>query len=526
MKHNKLYILALGMALAGTVSVNAQTQEKSYYTMDRLKADNPWSTSYNAAGLIFNKAEDYSVVEGQFSYQEGTYRNVSDPTGQNRESLFTESFRRLKNVYFYGKFDFDYSNRRNMGWSSLVHPYNTPIIIADSTPGSQRMESYGLSGGVGYPVGKHFAIGAKFDYNVVSNAKRKDARNTNSYMDLHIYPGVSYQTKYVRAGINFIYEKMTEKIDISIVGVGKTHTLYDFDGMWFCTSTAMQNGNTEMRDYKNNTLGGGLQLEFYGKEIRFFNQLAITERKQEIFRNNTGDDRNGEMKERKYKYSGLVSKTGTKYSHYLSMTANFTTQLGFDNIQQKQMIDGYNIWVQYGKKNKTVFDYINADVHYSVFRNRSAYNSSWNAVVGAKGFSIERAYRMYPVKFSQKMRNIEGYLSFDKNFQLKRGFWECGVSGSYAKGSGTLFEQGTISGDAEPDFSKYKQREDLRFQEYEYITADKFSAGFNACYTYFLNREKGTSLYANADVKYYKAVSGYYDGKEHTACEFKVGFAF
>ena len=101
-------------------------------------------------------------------------------------------------------------------------------------PGRQTMETYILEGGIGYMIGKHWSIGAKIDYLTASNAKKKDARNKNTYMNLKVYPGVVYRSKYLNLGLNFIYQKETENIDIRTIGTGRTPELLSVED---CGST-------------------------------------------------------------------------------------------------------------------------------------------------------------------------------------------------------------------------------------------------------------------------------------------------
>ena len=121
MKFKKIYTLGLGLLIAGMSAVNAQTQdnEKIFYRMDRVKANNPWTKSLNYAGLTFNENQDFTIVEIDFQYGKGSFRNVNAPTASNKTNLQTESFRRLNKVFFYGKFSFDYMNRLKMGWCNV-----------------------------------------------------------------------------------------------------------------------------------------------------------------------------------------------------------------------------------------------------------------------------------------------------------------------------------------------------------------------------------------------------------------------
>ena len=155
----------------------------------------------------------------------------------------------------------------------------------------------------------------------------------------------------------------------------------------------------------------------------------MLEKKQEIFKANYNKERGGEMKQRAYNYTGAFNVSGEKYNHYINLQADFSNMLGYENIQQKEVINQNSTWTQFGKKNKSSIESTVYDANYNLFRNRTAYNSCWNAQIGAKGFYAERVYRLYPAKFQQILRNTEGYLSFEKNFLFKKGMLDCGING-------------------------------------------------------------------------------------------------
>ena len=133
MKFKKIYTLGLGLLIAGMSAANAQTQdiEKIFYRMDRVKANNPWTKSLNYAGLTFNENQDFTIVELDFQYGKGSFRNINAPHAFNKTNLQTESFRRLNKVFFYGKFSFDYMNRPN----SLCRQYAGTPDHGDLHPG-------------------------------------------------------------------------------------------------------------------------------------------------------------------------------------------------------------------------------------------------------------------------------------------------------------------------------------------------------------------------------------------------------
>lgn len=525
MKNSKIYLFSLGIILAFTA--NTLGQEKNYYRMERLKANNPWITSHNAAGLTTNRSDRFSVVEGSWQYENGKFRNVQDPSSFNRMSLLTESILQLNKVYFYGKFSFDYNIRKNMGWTNVLSTYNTPIYLADSVPGEQTMEVYRIDGGVGYPLGKHFAIGAKIGYETTSNAKHKDARNQNTYMNLNLYPGIMFQTGPLRIGANMIYQKMTELVDVKVIGSGKIHEIFEFEGLWHYKSYIMTDGGGSIeRDYQQEIYGGSVQAEIFSKKFSFFNEFSFSQRKQESFPSGFTNEKSGEIKERIYDYNGLLHINGKKYDHYLSLALRTSNCLMYENIQQVEIIDQNEVWVQYGIKNKAYTDVVNADVYYQLFRNRTAYNSSWDARIGARGFSVKRGYRLYPAKFTQELENYEGYLSFNKNFLRHKGMFDCRIDLAYTIGDGKRLETKTEATGEIPDNDQYKRRDDLLTREFEYLTSDRFRGGLNIRYTRFLNKAKGMNLYGDARFIYNRSLNGEFQDKTRTNIQALIGFAF
>ena len=97
MKFKKIYTLWSGSTHrrdVGSKCPNSR-QREDFYRMDRVKANNPWTKSLNYAGLTFNENQDFTIVELDFQYGKGSFRNVNAPHAFNKTNLQTESFRRL-----------------------------------------------------------------------------------------------------------------------------------------------------------------------------------------------------------------------------------------------------------------------------------------------------------------------------------------------------------------------------------------------------------------------------------------------
>lgn len=525
MKLDKTYAIGFVLLFMGISAGKAQIRnhEKNLYRMEHIKTSNPWLESFNGSGLIFNEYSDFTIVEIGFRYGEGKFRNINAPEISNKTTVKTESFRKLNKVFLYGRFDFDYMNRKEMGWCNVINPYRSPIFFADSMPGTQTLETYNIKGGIGYAIGRHWTIGAKTDYLSASNAKKKDARNKNTYMNFNLYPGIMYGLPNLNAGLNFIYRKETENIEINTMGSDRTPELLNVEGLWFYTSEQVNETKAIKRDIEDETFGGAAQLEISNSRIRLFNQFSILEKKEEIFKANYNKERGGEMKERKYNYIARFDIKGRNFRHHINLTTDFSNMLGYENIQQNEIDNQNSKWIQYGKKNKSAIESRIFDMNYRLFRDRHSY---WEAQIGAKNTHTERTYRLYPAKFRQTLKNFETYISFTKNFLFEKSMLDCNLKGTYTKGNGNLLDMETETDTSLPDIENYKQRKDVLEAEFEYLTSDFFKGGIKIRYTYFLNKTEGINLYAIGGFHYKKSLSGMYDGRHRTGLETTIGISF
>lgn len=124
--------------------------------------------------------------------------------------------------------------------------------------------------------------------------RRKTPETRHVHEPKSCTPGVVYRSKYLNLGLNFIYQKETENIDIRTIGTGRTPELLSVEGLWFYTSEQVSSSVSIIRDIRDEALGGAAQVEFHTHRTRFFNQFSMLEKKQEIFKANYNKERGGE----------------------------------------------------------------------------------------------------------------------------------------------------------------------------------------------------------------------------------------
>ena len=127
-------------------------------------------------------------------------------------------------VAFYGKLSYSYNSGKDMGGSILMDPSYNPINFyesVDTTGGVKNKEVYHLIGGLSYALkDSRWAIGAKIDYQTGDQAKLKDPRYLNVWMDL----GTSVGTRFAASegfsvGLNLEYRRTLETTSSKVYGV-------------------------------------------------------------------------------------------------------------------------------------------------------------------------------------------------------------------------------------------------------------------------------------------------------------------
>lgn len=524
MKINTIWMLGVCLLCVGLLPLKAQQNEKCVFCMERLKADNPWIGAKNASGLIFNRFNDFSYVEGGILTESGDFRNITDPTSLFNSRLKTESFRKINRLSFYGSFEFDYIHMQNKCWSSVLHPENTFFIMADSLPGRQTLESYKLNGGVGFELNKQWAIGAGISYLTASNAKKRDIRNKNTYMEMTVHPGVLFRSQYLNLGVNFNYERMTEKIEDKRYGSGSNPTLFMLEGLWFHKSIQLTETSTEIRQIQNDGYGGAAQLELLFGDFRFFNQFSATKTDQVIWINHVNGQKGGEQEQTDFDYQGTLSMEKENWLHELKGNFANRERLGFENIQREELVDGFKAWVQYGRKNKGILETSEFGLHYTLYRDRTCLDNSWRATVGFDRKTSTQKYKLFPVTYQQEIEQTTFQAGFHKNFRLKSGCIDCGLLFTLRNGDGTMFkissEDPEISGE-----NLYPQLGEQLEQEYNYLRANYYGGELHLKYTYPLNRDKGQSLYADLKLNRKNPYDSPVDG-HRTGFGFLLGFCF
>lgn len=409
-----LVLLLSGVTGAQTVS------QKSFYSIDKIQRHNQWLSTENAAGLVFNKSQNFSVIGAYYNNEKGDFRNYNDPGVYNILGVQTKSFVKIKNVYYYGQIGYEYGVRLNQAWLGTVLPNSNLNTINDSIPGKVLRESYTLKAKIGYNLSNKISIGVGFDYLTATSAKRVDGRNENTMSSHEITPGVLFNLGGISLGLNGIYRKTSEKVEFSFIGDVTGKGLYYFDGgMFIHTSSGITSTTISDRMYQSNYYGGEAQLQLKKGKLSFLNSLSAVYRSESDYEDDNLIKRYAFVDGLKYNYKGILSFKGEKVHQYLDI--NFTN----DELYSHNIINNYepvpgetNSWAfyEYGKVLRYKQITKQFGVEYQNYIKRADFDYSWIITAGYKNIAIDKQYKVYPASYSQNVSNSEIYGSIAKCF--------------------------------------------------------------------------------------------------------------
>ena len=156
MKRKLIYTVAL-IAISLTTGLAQELCPKGVYTFERIETKSPWLASGNGAGLVFNKALNFSTVGAYYGGESGSYRNFNEAKTYDRFGVATKSYIRQKNLFLYGSFAYDYGIRQKLSWLGTIYPGETLNPIVDSIPGKVLREDYLLNAKIGYRISNRYS---------------------------------------------------------------------------------------------------------------------------------------------------------------------------------------------------------------------------------------------------------------------------------------------------------------------------------------------------------------------------------
>lgn len=505
MKNKLTYISGvIAMCMLPGLLFSQHASHKKHYTFEKIETRTPWLVSGNGAGLVYNKAQNFATLAGYFSNESGDYRNFNTPESYSNFGIVTRSYNKVGKVFFYGSFNYDYGINQNLTWNGTVYPNATLNPIVDSFPGKVLRESYILNGKVGYELNDLFAIGAAFDYNTSTMAKRTDGRNANTLSMMNVSPGISFRSGAISLGMNLFYKRDAEKVEYSFIGDETGKKIYYMEGLFFFTETGLASTTILDRIYHKDIFGGSFQAQYRTGNLCIFNEFSVDLGHENDYDGDSYSKRYAYTDILKYKYDGRFQYKGNGADHILSLSflsdenASYYVVNSYEQIPEE--LNNYR-YFEYGKVLRYMTNYQKYGAEYKTFIRDGEWKCSWILAAGVNRQIVEKDYRLYPAQYQQEITVDNAYLRVNKDFEIgDNSLFNLDLNGSYSTGKGDALDvKNPITA------GSLRQNTNLLYTDFNYNTAEIISAGIGARYTRIMDSQKGRALYVGAAYKHYDA---------------------
>lgn len=496
-----------------------QISERRHYTFEKIEMKTPWLLSGNGAGLVFNTAENYANIGSYFTNESGSYKNFNQPERYTTFGIETKSYTRIKKVFFYGAFKYDYGINKDLTWRGTVYPGSNINTIVDSIPGKVLREDYIMNGKVGYNLNKKFAIGVAFDYQTSTAAKRIDGRNLNTLSKMNVSPGFTFSSKILDAGFNLSYKRNVEKVEYDFIGDKTGKNIYYVEGSWFYTITGITNTTILDRVYFQDMFGASVQAHLKLGKLSFFNQFSTDYGNENDYEKNYSR-RYAKVEMLKFVYDGLIKYSSGKTDHFLSLSFINDEYLSYNIINNYELIPGeVNNWAyfEYGKTLRYMTNYRKLGAEYKTYFRDGDWKCNWILAAGYNQHSVEKRYKAFPAYYYQDYTLNEIFARVNRDFDLnENASLNLDLNGAYIYGDGTkLRSYNPLTVGA------LKLNNSILDRDFDYNTAQRISVGGAIKYQRVLNATKENSIYCGLAYKYLTA-----DDKNRGFFSMSVGLNF
>lgn len=502
---NRLYILSvIAICLLPNLMHSQHLSQKKHYTFEKIEMKSPWLLSGNAAGLVFNKADNFVNIGGFYTNESGDYKNFNDPQSYSTYGVESKSYTKIKDVYFYGSFKYDYGVNKDLAWRGTVYPGTNLNPIVDSIPGKVLRESYILSGKVGYNLTDRLSIGAAFDYNTTTAAKRTDGRNLNTLSILDVSPGIIFTAGGVKLGLNLIYKRDVEEVDYKYIGETTGKDIYYMEGLWFYMKSGITSTAILKRKYLKDIFGGSFQAHVKVGNLCLFNQFSVNYGQEDNYESSNLNKRYAYVESLGYKYDGRFKLSDNGIDHFLTLSFISDENLSSNVITNYERVPGEGeqwAYFEYGKTLRYITNYQKYGAEYKTYIRDGEWKCSWILAAGINHHIMEKDYKVYPASYHQDYKMTDIYLRAAKDFVLnEKSALNLEVTGSSVSASGTkLTATNPLTTGA------LKLNSNILETDYAYNMASKYIAGINMKYMRNLNDLKGSTVYLGAGYRHMDA---------------------
>ena len=469
---------------------------------------NPYLSSSNPAFIGSWKEGKISMVEGFARKGNGGLVSLEDSCDDFEAGAKTESFISVsEKITFYGLLSYTNFTGKDMGGPVLMDPAYNPFNFfeqTDNTIGTKNKELYGLSGAAAYSFNSRWSAGIRFDFEGGNQAKRRDPRFLNTWLDLNLSTGLAFALSDKNVfGLNFLYRRTIEQIYGTTYGKKDENYIIWLDkGGFYGTSEAL-NGNyaalaqSENRPILNTFCGGSLQHSYNGA-TKLFNELSFLARTGHYGSTGNSTPTFFEFDGIEALYSGkALIPCGRCNLHRFTLDAALKTMNNAENSYKYVTTTGGSITTVEYTGQKSIFNSteLSADLGYSFIQGVNAIRPKAEYGADIHFYSRDQKTNLYPYWREHNHLNINANIHSKWNFKTgEKDLLSPYVCASFFTGAGEKAKDGAAT-TAKP--KNLKSFDTWMDKQYEYDTAARAGASLAITYTRFVSGNLSVYLTAS-----------------------------
>ena len=502
-----------------------------------VKQHDAWLTSSNGAGLSHFQRPSISAAELSLQYATGSLTPFGGASNVVQATAAVESFYRISpRTVLHGSIGYDNWTGRSMTGSVFMGdhlPFDIVEQTADNT-GRKHRDTYRLQGAVGVDLWRGYSVGARIHYQAANYAKYKDLRHSNKLMQLQLSVGATAPlTPWLTVGANYLYHRQTESVTYQTYG--KTDRIYlslidyaAFMGFSEQYGTAGFIDNSREMPLVEDRNGGSVQIDVRPlRDLSFHNELTYTHGKGYYGRKSPYTIVYTNHQRDVFSYQGRVVLQRPHTHHLLDLSAAVEKlDNNRENYRERQNEAGSTYYEYYSDVQTAKKRWYDFSALYTLHLGIRGEQPLWTLSAAYHWQQRQQTAYLYPYYRHQQLTTHTLTASILRNVLTRRGVWTAALQGSYQKGSGAPYTDGTYATPSEKQAPPATMNTFL-YQDYHLLTSPQFALAAEGKYAF---RFPGTQLltHVRLNVEYRRATQLAADdcGRQWTALTLAAGCTF
>lgn len=502
------YILIILFFLLSLENILAQEMNHSPAAIEKMKLDQLWHKTDNAAGIFFDGTENYTSLNMSYNSINGNFHRPQQGKNENIWGFDAEGGVKLDKMYLWGEFRYSRNAIKDANYNaSIIDPFRgMPYFVADTNISNWNNQHYELAFKACMPhVTNHLSAGIAGGYKASLGAKQRDPRTENYLMKLELKPSIVYSPSTSHhIGLNLVYYSLKEESNMENINTDISQTYYELYGLG---TAVIGLGSGRTTNYVGNNIGGGIQYNYTGNvNVLFSSDYSLKVEEVEISFTTPKDD--SATKQTLWKNNLYLHTTAKDHSHYLNVEYAKRHIDGIQYITLRDVSETYKGWISLHKNIRSTYKDQFLQIGYDYTKN--AQNEyKWLAGI-QMGIKEKKDVYLIP-RSEKKIKNAFGEIHGKYNCNLSDKLAKrllMGISFAYNKNLSGHY----LYGGSHPEYPIVTE---LEQGDFDYLSSDFYALNVSATYSQRIKKENKINFFIKANGIFAKGQNTYFNDRNN-----------